>query len=142
MSGNSSGIDRQSEHASVSSCSNRFATGRDGGSESKHEVDEEQEEATDKEAIGTPALCETAPVGKQAWFKLEKAKLYKGDGVQYWDKDLKEWLLGTVLHGNDESVQILVVEHPQVGMLATCFNMPQGHKDLWKIANPRGVSGK
>ena len=75
-------------------------------------MDEEQEEAIEKEAIGIPALCETAPAGKQAWFKLEKAKLYKGDGVQYWDKDLHEWLLGAALHGSNESAQIFVAEHP------------------------------
>ena len=97
-------------------------------------MDEEQEEATEKEAIGIPALCETAPAGKEAWFKLERAKLYKGDAVQYWDKDQQEWLLGVVLHGDDESVQILAA---QGSMIGTEFNMPQGHGYLWRITNPR-----
>ena len=98
-----------------------------------------QHEEDDKEAIGTPALCETVPVGKRAHFKLDKAKMYKGDFVQYWDKDVQEWLIGAVFHGNDESVRICVAQHPQDTMLATCFDMPQGHTDLWKIMNPTVV---
>ena len=92
--------------------------------QSKHEVHKEQEKT---------------PASKHAGLKLDRVKVYAGDAVLYWDKDVKEWLIGAVFHGNTESVRICVAEHPNDTMLATCFDMPQGHTDLWKIMNPTVV---